>query len=841
MSAARLYLLEVAYDGESGRALLRFYDEGSSKLVEVQDPSGHKPYLLTDLPPEDLIQKYPEVVRHKGFDHLEVAEKHDALRDVNVKMVKVVARDPLSIGGSRGAIRELLNGHAWEAKIKYHHCYIYDQGLIPGMPYVEVNGKFQLAPVEVPQQVLEELRKLYGEGQLLERALEWVKLFQAPIPRLKRVALDIEVYSPEPDRIPRPDEAPYPIISISLYSSDGLRKVLLLKKPGLEISYATQAKDFEMEFYTNEREMIEKLFKIISEYPLVITFNGDLFDLPYLKVRAMKLSIREEEIPIEWRPGVDCARLKSAIHIDLYRFFTNKSMRVYAFGNKYREGRSLDEISDALLGVGKVKLSKPISQLSYDELASYSFRDAELTYKLTKFDDDLVIKLMILMARISKLGLEDLRRNISSWIRSMLFFEHRRRGYLIPNEDDVRKLKGQTDTRAIIKGKKYLGAVVINPLTGIFFNVVVIDFASLYPSVIKVWNLSYETVRCPHQECTSNGVPGLSHWVCTKRQGTMSEVVGLLRDFRVYIYKKMVKSEKDPVKSVHYNVVQSALKVFINASYGVFGAESFPLYCPAVAEATTALGRYLLLQTLSKAVEVEVPVLYGDTDSLFLWNPSPRKLEELVSWVGRTLGVDIDVDKTYRWVAFSGRKKNYVGVLVEGSIDAKGIVGKKRNTPEFIKNLVSQAIALLSKADNLSRLDEAIDRIRKLTLSSYESIKRGEIPLHDLVFKVTLTKPLSSYVKSTPQHVKAARQLQRARKQVEVGDVISFVKVKGGDGVKAVQLARIDEIEADKYVEHLRTALEQVLEALGTSFEEVITGTQLVLGTSEAGSGARTP
>jgi len=223
-----------------------------------------------------------------------------------------------------------------------------------------------------------------------------------------------------------------------------------------------------------------------------------------------------------------------------------------------------------------------------------------------------------------------------------------------------------------------------------------------------------------------------------------------------------------------------------------------------------------------------ITVLYGDTDSLFLWNPPPDKLEELVGWVSRSLQADLEVDKRYKWIAFSGRKKNYVGVLEDGGIDAKGIVGKKRNTPEFIKSLVMQTIDLLSKANDLHQLDSAINHLKKITYDYYIRLKRREIPLDELVFKVTLTKPLSSYVKNTPQHVKAARQLQRVGERVEVGDIISFVKVRSGEGVKAVQLARIDEVDPDKYVEHLRTALEQILEALGTSFEEIIVGSQLM-------------
>ncbi|MEM2795440.1 MAG: type B DNA-directed DNA polymerase, partial [Thermofilaceae archaeon] len=112
--------------------------------------------------------------------------------------------------------------------------------------------------------------------------------------------------------------------------------------------------------------------------------------------------------------------------------------------------------------------------------------------------------------------------------------------------------------------------------------------------------------------------------------------------------------------------------------------------------------------------------------------------------------------------------------------------------------------------------------------SYYEALKEKTIPLDELVFRVALTKPLASYVKNTPQHVKAARQLQRFGLRVEVGDIISFVKVRGGDGVKVVQLARIDEVDPEKYIEHLRAALEQILESLGTSFNEIVTGSQLM-------------
>ena len=75
---------------------------------------------------------------------------------------------------------------------------------------------------------------------------------------------------------------------------------------------------------------------------------------------------------------------------------------------------------------------------------------------------------------------------------------------------------------AVIKDKKYRGGMVVDPIEGIHFDVIVMDFASLYPSIIKVNNLSYETVRCKHEECKKNMIPQTNHWACTKRNGLTS-------------------------------------------------------------------------------------------------------------------------------------------------------------------------------------------------------------------------------------------------------------------------------------------------------------------------------
>jgi DNA polymerase I len=820
-------VLAVTYDGKVGKALVKLYDPVNDRVYFWYDNTGHKPYLLTDVKPEELITKFTKVILHPGFSHLEAVEKYDALNDRKVILTKICAKDPLSIGGKADSIRELLP-KAWESRIRYHLCYIFDNEIIPGMFYRIEDGKLVQVPIEVPSEVEDFVKKLYAnDPDFLEEASRWIPLFQAPVPSIKRLSIDIEVFTPQENRVPNPREANYEIISIGLAGSDGLRKVLVLRRPGMELRPEDLDEllydDVEVEFFNNEYDMLREFFSILLQYPILITFNGDNFDLPYIYHRALKLGFKKEEIPITIRRNE--ASIALGVHIDLYKFFNIRAIEVYAFGGKYRGlDRTLDTIAHAIVGMSKLNREKTVSQMTYVELINYNFRDAFLGLYLTTYDDNLVLRLIILMSRISKTPPDDLvRSQISAWIRNMLYYEHRRRGWLIPEKEDIIKNKGEVATKAIIKGKKYAGAIVLDPMPGIYPNVYVLDFASMYPSVIKRWNISYETVKCPDEKAKNNKpIPELPHWVCDDRRGLTALIVGLLRDLRAYVYKRLAKTAPSAVLKSYYNVVQSALKVFINASYGVLGAEIFQLYCPPAAELTTALARYVLSRTVLKALELGLVPIYGDTDSLFIWNPSEEKLKELIDWVEKEFGIEIELDKVYRLIAMSGRKKNYVGILSDGELDIKGLVGKKRNTPDFAKDAFNDVLRLLSDIRSLDDVNKSIEEVRDKVRDYYRKLQRREIPLNKLAIRTALTKPLESYTKNTPQHVKAALQLKNLGYKLGPGDIIIYVKTTGKDGVKPIQLARIDEIDPNKYIEYLRTSLEQVLDAFGIEFESIM-------------------
>ncbi len=818
-----LYLLSVAYDGKKGKAYLKLYDPEKKCIYFWWDNTNHKPYCLSTLSANDL-KKNKAIADRDDIIGFQTVKKYDVVRDREITMTKIVATNPLAIGGKSGSIRNKLS-KSWESYIRYYKCYTFDRKLTPGMLYKIKNGELLPVKVELPKKEYTELWKRFEEApeESKELLLRLLPKFFTSIPDIKRIAIDIEIFTPFTGRIPDPNEPTFPVLCISIVENEGLQKVLLLKRDGVEKGVRPEnfPIEVELEFYDDERELIKRIFEILMEYPLVLTFNGDNFDLLYLYKRAELLGFDQEEIPlIISRDIISRYRvlLNYGIHVDLYRFFMNASIKNYAFGSKYKLS-NLEAISRALINAGKIELEKEISELTLMELAHYCWWDSYLTLKLTEFDNNLVLKLIILLMRISHLSMEDLtRESVSSWIRNLLYFEHRIHDYLIPRPEDI---KGKAVTKAIIKDKKYKGAIVVKPVPGVHWSTIVLDFSSLYPSIIKQWNLSYETVNCRHGDCNKK-IPGTSHRVCTKRRGISSLLIGLLRDMRIFWFKPKSKEREIPEEIQNlYDVVQNSLKVIINAAYGTFGSENFPLYCIPVAESTTAIGRYAITQTIEKARSLDMNVIYGDTDSVFIEQPTEEQINQLIDWSKKELEIDLDIEKKYRYLALSDRKKNYLGVFDFGAVDVKGLVGKKRNTPMFLQEVFLKIIHILSEIIKPEDFEKGKSLIREIIHECYEKLNKKEYTLEDLAFKVQLSKAPSQYIKTTPQHVKAARQLESIEKrEIRAGDVISFVKTRTEPGVRPLELADIYEIDIEKYKSHIETTLSQVLDALSINIEE---------------------
>jgi len=388
--------------------------------------------------------------------------------------------------------------------------------------------------------------------------------------------------------------------------------------------------------------------------------------------------------------------------------------------------------------------------------------------------------------------------------------------------DELEKRSSKVANESIIKDKKFRGGLVVEPKEGVHFDVTVMDFASLYPSIIKVKNLSYETVRCTHDECEKNTVPQTNHWVCTKKNGLTSVIIGSLRDLRVNYYKTMgKKSSLTDEERQLFTVVSQALKVILNASYGVMGAEIFPLYFLPAAEATTAVGRHIILDTIDMCEKVGINVLYGDTDSLFVKNLSQEQIQEIIVKAKSKHNVELEVDKEYRYVVLSNRKKNYLGVTKNGKVDVKGLTGKKSHTPKFIKTLFFEILDILSEVKSVEEFNDAKNRVSDKISNCARKIQAREVPLTELAFNVMTSKAPHEYTKTIPQHIRAALQLQTIR-EIKRGDIISYVKILNKPGVKPVELAKQSEIDAGKYMEFMQSTLDQITSSMDLDFDSIL-------------------
>ncbi len=839
------YLLSVDYaGGDIKKAIARLYNPETKKMYIWYDNTGHKPYCYTDFPPQVVQSK---VARNAGFAGTQTIKLRDLLRDAPREMTKIIADDPLAIGGKRDSIREQLVehtpdmatlSHAWEANIRYRNCYTYDNDLVLGLPYKIEDGDLIRSEPKVDGKLLAEFKKTLVDTEGLERIVEqYAPMFFTEVPDIRRIAIDIEVYAPQKNRIPDPVLAEQPVTAIGLSDNENLNLCYVLHRnnhPKGEKSANYPKELGDPIFYHDEKEMIIQAFRMIDKYPIVLTFVGDTFDLKYLYNRAKRLGVdMDKDCPIRMSYNQDTALMLGGIHVDLFRFLKNPSIRLYALSGAY-EQNSLEAIGQGLLGIGKLNLSDDINNLPYYELAHYCWLDSKITQQITQYDDNLLLRLIILLMRISRLSMEDVTRfGISSWIQSLFRQEHRLRNFLIPQQYEIQMLKSSSaQTEAMIKDKAFKGAIVIEPVAGVHFNATVLDFASLYPTIMKTHNISYETVDCPHEECqnaTGNRVPETNHWICKKNRGMISETIGFFRDTRVNWFKGRSKDKSLDEKTRNWNtVVEKALKVFVNASYGVTGAQHFELFCMPAAESVTAYGRNAIIRTKEKAESMGVKVLYGDTDSVFLDDPSKEQQKELVNWSREELGIDLEVEKTYKYVALSDRKKNYIGVYDSGYVEVKGLSGKKRNTPIFVQNAFKEMLEVLAKVDSPEGFETAREEISSIVHCVLDRIEGKAEPYspEELAFRVQLTKSLSSYGDVKPQHVRAAMM---SPEELGPGSIVEYIKTKDRDGVLPVTLAKDQSywIDKDKYIDTLKSVFGQVLDAVGLNFESLMGFTTL--------------
>lgn len=412
-------------------------------------------------------------------------------------------------------------------------------------------------------------------------------------------------------------------------------------------------------------------------------------------------------------------------------------------------------------------------------------------------------------------------KRVSEWIKSLIYTYLRKNNILIPTSKELRR-------RSELK-RSVTGALTITPKSGNYFNTVVTDFESLYPSCIDSYNLSYETVDCEHTECRENTIPELDHHTCTKRRGFYSVLVGALKDLRIHWFKPRSKDATIPKDERRFaETAAKLLKLITVSSYGVtvriHGLASTPL-----AESITGYSRYALQTAWNMAEEKGLRPIYGDTDSVFLNDPTEEGIEWLIKTVKEKLRLDLAVEKRYSLCVLSKAKKAYFGILNDGTPDLKGLTVIKSNAPYFIQNVFSNCVKELSHVKDEGAFEAAKERIVTIVQDAIKNLRQGKVKLEDLEFAVRLYFDPNEKLElkdALPQPYQCAVQLIDSGRDVKRRDTVSFVKVKPFNykgkrfTVKPTDSVKnVSEINVEDYIRNLRTALGQTFSPMNVRFE----------------------
>jgi DNA polymerase elongation subunit (family B) len=465
----------------------------------------------------------------------------------------------------------------------------------------------------------------------------------------------------------------------------------------------------------------------------------------------------------------------------------------------------------------KIKLSKRLFILCSQPVPDVSLK----RFNIQKVGSKELYQ-MFMLARVANIPVPSTykARKVTVWIKSLFHNYLRKNNILIPTEKELRK--GE-------KRHRVQGALTFSPEPGVYYNTVVVDFGSLYPSLIDSYNLSHETIDCEHSECETNKVPNLPHYVCTKRRGTYSVLIGALKDLRIHWFKPRSKNKSLSTEERHLDeTATKLLKLFLVSSYGVV-IKQRGISRSLLGESITAYGRYSLRSARKIAEKKGMHVIYGDTDSLFLDDPTKKEVDWLIKTVKKRLKLDLSVEVRYNLCVLPDAAKSYFGIKKDGKVDFKGLTAVKSNSPDFIYNVFDDCVKELIDVKNDSDFKKAKRRIKKIVQNAIDDLVLGDIPIEDLQYSVVIRDDPKEKLKAKAIHqaYQCAIQLLDSGKNVKRGDEMQFIKVnpfkyKGRRfTVKPTEhVKKFREVNVLDYIRNLKTALNQTFEPMEITINE---------------------
>jgi len=792
----RFFPIDIVYRTIDNKPIIFLYGKTTdNKKICVMDDSFEPYFYVIPKKRLDLRAKLEKIKTEDAqVTRTEAVKKKFLGKDIEA--VKVYTMLPKDVPIIRDIIKDWTAiDSVNEYDIPFTRRYLIDKGMTP-FTLATAEGEFTTQKSRVP--VL--------SAKKIESSAE--ETLNNP----KILAFDIETYTPQK----KIDSENHPVIMLSFYGSR-FKKVITWKKFKTKHDY--------IEFVDSEAELIQRFKETIHQYkPDILTgYFSDGFDFPYLETRAkkykIKLDIGLDYSEIKIRKGKSISsRITGINHIDIYKY-------VKKMTSMDKLDYRLDNVAEQLIGEKKTEVDLDDLPYAWDnktaklnDFCEYNLHDSYLVYKLC----EKMLPNLIEMVKIVGLTMYDINRmGFSQLVEWYLLKNAPTYSEIAPNSphhDEIRQRRMQT----------FKGAFVYEPVPGLYNDIMIFDFRSLYPSIISSHNISPGTLDCSCCAEKAKLAPienkKFKYYFCTKKKGFIPIMIEDIIKRRMRI-KEIIKGSNPLLEARSLS-----LKLLANSFYGYlgfFGARWYSIEC---SRAVTAFGRYYIHKVIDKAKQEGFNVLYSDTDSIFvaLDKKKRKDIDKFADEVNMQLpGVmELEFEGYYPSGIFVsakvgpyGAKKKYALMNEKGNLKIRGFETVRRNWSHIAKEVQEKVLKTILKEKDS---EKAFNYVKGVV----QQLRKKEVTIEKVIIHTQLKKEISSYDTVGP-HVAVANRMKDKGIQVGPGLIIKYVVVKGGkrvrDRARLPNEVKQDEYDADYYIKNqVIPAVEKIFDVLGYSKEELI-------------------
>ncbi|MCH8332401.1 hypothetical protein IIC65_00560 [Candidatus Sumerlaeota bacterium] len=448
------------------------------------------------------------------------------------------------------------------------------------------------------------------------------------------------------------------------------------------------------------------------------------------------------------------------------------------------------------------------------------------------------------VARMSKIPVQRAaRRSIGTGISSIQLDYAYRARYLIP----WKKSRPEAWKTAATLLKADRGGLVYQPITGVYEDVIELDFVSMYPSIMVRCNVSPETINCACCGPASpdgarpgeHVVPELGYSICRRRRGLVSRALEPIIEKRRQLKRLMKKASRagQAKKRNRYDGRQSALKWLLVCCFGYLGYRNARFGRIEAHEAICAFSREKLITAREICEERGFRMIHAIVDCVWIQRTGASaaargecgaaEIEALCEAINRATDLSIAVEGRYRWIVFLPSRQNpdmpvpnrYFGCFEDGELKYRGIEIRRSDQAPYVQRVQGELLDCLRAAGSLAECRAMGEELTGIVSQAERRLRAFEVPIDQLVLRRKTSREAHEY-KSNAMTAVAARQAVRAGFSLHAGEAVRFLVINAKDRdpdsrIRLVGLLRPeDAYDREYYIEQLRRAAATILDPL---------------------------